>query len=90
MPGIPIDSVNNEMTDWIRSISNVYAGSDQRTLQEMLLVKGDNETLYPQFKSIKQSLKKNDIFKFRIVTNGESVPIGSELYNESVSGAGAK
>ncbi|HMT95411.1 MAG TPA: biopolymer transporter ExbD [Ferruginibacter sp.] len=90
MPGIPIDSSNNEMTDWVRSISNVYAGTDQRTLQEMLMVKGDNETLYPQFKAIKQSFKKNDIFKFRIVTNGETVPIGSELYNESVSGAGEK
>ncbi len=80
MPGIPTDSSTNEMIDWVKSISNVYAGTDQRKLQEMLLVKGDNEALYPTFKNIKQAFKKNEIFKFRIVTNGEAVPVGSELY----------
>jgi len=80
MPGIPTDSSRNEMIDWVKSISNVYAGTDQRKLQEMLLVKGDNAALYPAFKNIKQAFKKNEIFKFRIVTNGEAVPVGSELY----------
>lgn len=81
MPGIPIkDSTNNEMVDWLRSVTNVYAGEDQTKLQEMLLVKGDNEALYPVFKNIKAAFKKNQIFKFRIVTNGEPVPVGSELY----------
>lgn len=80
LPGIPTDSSNNEMVDWMKSITNVYAGTDQRKLQEMLLVKGDNAALYPAFKSIKEAFKKNEIFKFRIVTNGEAVPVGSELY----------
>ena len=80
LPGIPIDSSNNEMIDWMRSITNVYAGTDQRKLQEMLLVKGDNATFYPSFKSIKEAFKKNEVFKFRIVTNGEAVPVGTELY----------
>ena len=81
MPGIPTDSTNNEMVDWIRSVSNVYAGGDMKALQEMLLVKGDNDALYPRFKNIKEAFKKNEIFKFRIVTNGEAPPIGSELAN---------
>jgi len=80
LPGIPCDSASNEMIDWMKSVTNVYAGSDQRQLQEMLLIKGDNAALYPAFKRIKEAFKKNEIFKFRIVTNGESVPIGSELY----------
>lgn len=85
MPGIPIkDTLNNEMVDWIRSVSNVYAGTDQTALQQMLLVKGDNTVLYPLFKNIKQAFKKNEIFKFRIVTNGEAIPIGSEVFNESI------
>lgn len=84
LPGIPIkDSTNNEMVDWIRSITNVYAGGDQAKLQEMLLVKGDNEALYPVFKNIKAALKQNQIYKFKIVTNGEAVPMGSELYLNS-------
>ena len=83
MPGIPTDSTNNEMADWMRSITNVYAGGDQSKLEQMILVKGDNATLYPIFKNIKQAFKKADIYKFRIVTNGETVPVGSELYNSA-------
>jgi biopolymer transport protein ExbD len=86
MPGIPVkDSANNEMVDWIRSVSNVYAGGNQTELEKMLLVKGDNDALYPMFKNIKQAFKKNDIFKFRIVTNGEAIPIDSELYRNPPS-----
>ena len=83
LPGIPTDSTNNEMVDWMRSITNVYAGGDQSKLEQMILVKGDNAALYPSFKNIKDAFKKTDIYKFRIVTNGETVPVGSELYNNS-------
>ena len=79
--GIPIqDSTNNEMVDWIRSITNAYAGGDQKVLEDMILIKGDNLAKYPAFKNIKYALKKNNLFKFRIVTNSETVPSGSELY----------
>jgi biopolymer transport protein ExbD len=81
MAGIPVDSTNNELVDWMRSVTNVYAGGDQAKLQEMLLIKGDNDALYPIFKNVKEAFKKNEIYKFRIVTNSESVPVGSELYN---------
>ncbi len=81
MAGIPVDSTNNELVDWMRSVTNVYAGGDQKKLEEMLLIKGDNDALYPIFKNVKEAFKANEIFKFRIVTNSESVPTGSELYN---------
>ncbi len=55
MPGIPIDSTNNELADWIRSVTNAYAGGDQKELEKMLLVKGDNSALYPVFKKVKQA-----------------------------------
>ncbi len=81
MDGIPIDSTNNELSYWIKSITNAYKGEDLRKLQEMMLVKGDGEALYPIFKSVKEAFKANELFKFRIVTEGETVPLGSELYN---------
>lgn len=81
MSGIPADSTNNELIDWMRSVTNVYAGGDQKKLEEMLLIKGDNDALYPIFKNVKEAFKKNEIYKFRIVTNSENVPVGSELYN---------
>jgi biopolymer transport protein ExbD len=80
MEGIPVDTAQNELIAWVKGIVTAYAGMDQRKLQEMLLVKGDNEALYPIFKNVKQAFKKNEIFKFRIVTNSEPVPVGSELY----------
>ena len=80
MDGIPTDSTNNELSFWIKSVTNAYKGEDQNKLQEMILVKGDGEALYPVFKNIKEAFKANEIFKFRIVTEGEQVPIGSELY----------
>lgn len=85
MDGIPTDSTNNELSFWIRSITNAYKGEDQKTLQDMILVKGDGDALYPIFKSVKEALKANEIFKFRIVTEGESVPVGSELYKTGKS-----
>jgi biopolymer transport protein ExbD len=80
MAGIPTDSTNNELAFWMRSVTNAYKGEDQTKLQNMILVKGDGEALYPIFKNVKEALKANEIFKFRIVTEGEQVPIGSELY----------
>jgi biopolymer transport protein ExbD len=84
-PGIPIDSsatTTNEMVDWIRSVTNVFATAqvDQKVLEKMLLVKGDGDALYPKFRSIKEAFKKNEIYKFQIVTNGTPAPVGSELY----------
>lgn len=80
LPGIPIDTANNQLKDWIKSITNVYAGEDMARLQEIMLVKGDNTVKYPTFRQVKEAFKANDIYKFRIVTNGEAVPVGSELY----------
>ncbi len=80
MDGIPTDTSNNELIFWMRSVTNAYKGEDQSKLQNMLLVKGDGEALYPVFKNIKEAFKANEIFKFRIVTEGEQVPLGSELY----------
>jgi len=80
MDGIPTDTSNNELTFWMRSVTNAYKGEDQNRLQNMILVKGDGEALYPVFKNVKDAFKANEIFKFRIVTEGEAVPEGSELY----------
>jgi biopolymer transport protein ExbD len=89
LAGIPIaDSMNNEMVDWFRSISNAYAGGNQRDLEEKILIKGDNLAKYPAFKNIKYALKKNSLFKFRIVTNSETIQAGTELYNENKSKLG--
>jgi biopolymer transport protein ExbD len=89
LPGIPMkDTTDNEMVDWMASITNVFAANqmDHKVFDTILLVKGDNEALYPKFKAIKYAFKKNEIFKFKIVTNGKEAPIGSELFLERKKG----
>ena len=40
LDGIPIvDSTNNELVYWVRSITNAYAGGNQKNLEEMILIK---------------------------------------------------
>lgn len=78
MEGIPIiDSSHNELTDWIGSVVRSYSGESINNLN--LLVKGDNSAKYPAFKLIKDAFKRNDIYKFKIVTNPEGIPADSEL-----------
>jgi len=82
LPGIPVkDSTNNELTDWMRGVADAYTG-----LKPNLLLKGDNVAKYPSFRNIIDAFRKNDFFKFQMVTNPESVPTGSDLYKLSLSG----
>lgn len=82
LPGIPCkDSTNNEMIDWMRAVNSTYQG---QTLN--LLMKGDNTSKYPAFSNVIKALKKNDFLKFQMVTNPESVPAGTELYNKAMQG----
>jgi biopolymer transport protein ExbD len=81
IPGIPIDDTSkNELVDWYASIKQAYSDVKQADLDKILLIKGDNDALYPQFKNVKFALKKNSLFKFKVVTNSEGAPVDSELY----------
>jgi len=74
-PGIPIkDSSNNELTEWVRSITNVFLGSKLN-----LMVKGDQKMQYPAFKGVIDAFKKNDQMKFQIITSQEAIPGGTPL-----------
>ncbi len=76
LPGIPCkDSANNELVDWMRAVASAYQGGKLN-----LLLKGDNIAKYPAFKNIIDAFKKNEMFKFQMVTNPESVPTGTDLY----------
>ena len=75
-PGIPVtDTLNNELQVWMRAAAGAYQGKKMN-----LLVKGDNNAKYPSFKGVMEAFKKNEIFKFQMITDPEGVPAGSELY----------
>lgn len=75
-PGIPVtDTANNEMEMWVRAVNSAFQGQKMN-----LLVKGDNDAKYPTFKGIMTALKKNEIFKFSMITDPQGVPEGTDLY----------
>jgi biopolymer transport protein ExbD len=75
-PGIPVtDTLNNEMIIWMRAANTAFAG---KTMQ--LFVKGDNNAKYPSFKGVIDAFKKNEIFKFSMITDPENAPPGTELF----------
>ena len=77
-PGIPVtDTLNNELTVWMRAAASAFQGKKMN-----LLLKGDNASLYPSFKGVIDAFKKNDIFKFSMITNPVAVPEGTELFQK--------
>jgi len=80
LPGIPVlDTLDNQLSDWLNAALVAYAGGRMN-----LLVKGDNASKYPSFKSVIAAFKKNEQFKFSMITNPEGVPEGSELYKRGL------
>lgn len=73
-PGIPLDTLGGELYYWIRDAVSAFSGK-----QLKYLIKGDNSAKYPAFKQVLQAFKKNEIFKFQMITMLEDVPVGSEL-----------
>jgi biopolymer transport protein ExbD len=74
-PGIPLDTLGGELYYWIRDAVSGFSG---QKLQ--YLIKGDNNAKYPSFKQVLSAFKKNDIYKFKMITMLEDVPKGTELY----------
>jgi biopolymer transport protein ExbD len=81
LSGIPVDSANNELQAWISAAVQANLGTKIN-----FYIKGDNNSKYPAFKSVIESFKKNDIYKYNLVTNAEDVPEGSELYKKNLRG----
>ena len=69
------------MVDWMHAVTEAYAGSKPN-----ILLKGDNVAKYPAFKNIIAAFKKNDLLKFQMVTNPESVPTGTDLWKANQKG----
>jgi len=79
LPGIPVDSTNNELSSWISAAINARMGEKLN-----FLIKGDDRTKYPTFKAVVDAFKANDQYKYNLVTNSKAIPEGSELYKKNL------
>jgi biopolymer transport protein ExbD len=74
-PGIPVtDTLNNELQVWMRAAVGAFQGGKMN-----LQVKGDNDAKFPSFKGVIDAFKKNEQFKFSMITDPEGIPPGTEL-----------
>jgi len=75
--GMPIDTTGGDLTYWVQAAKSAFAGT-----RLQYLVKGDNMSKYPVFKNVLGALKKNDVYKYNLITAPEDAPSGTELYEE--------
>lgn len=74
--GIPVlDSATNELVWWISAGKDGFAGKKG----VLFLIKGDGETKFPTFDGVVSALKRNEVFKYNLVTSPEDVPAGTPL-----------
>lgn len=74
-PGIPVDSTNNELTEWVAHAITAFQGH-----RVNYMIKGDNNAKYPSFKGVIEAFRKNEQYKYQLITDPESAPVGTELY----------
>ena len=75
-PGIPVlDTLNNELIWWIDEAKKAFAGG-----KLMFLIKGDNKSKYPTFEAVINAMRRNEEFKYNLVTSQEGAPEGTDLY----------
>ena len=82
--GIPVDTVNNELTQWVATANDVFRKhqADLSDKQPNYMIKGDNNAVYPSFKGVIDAFRKNEVFNFQLITDPRSVPYGTALYQE--------
>lgn len=66
-PGIPCDSLKNELGDWI-----LFARQSNPKFR--IAVKGDREAKYPIVKQVISTLQDKKVNKFNFITNLENAP----------------
>ena len=66
-PGIPRDSVNNQLFNWIREARKATAGL--HNVQMRIAIKGDSKEDYPVIKDVIGILQKQKLNKFSLITS---------------------
>jgi biopolymer transport protein ExbD len=78
--GIPLDSTGGELAFWINASKRAFQAAGKKKLT--YLIKGDNDSKYPTFKMVIDAMRRNEEFKYQLVTAPEEAPKGTEYYNK--------
>ncbi|HEX2921966.1 MAG TPA: biopolymer transporter ExbD [Bacteroidales bacterium] len=69
--GIPIDSLNNQLADWVLFARQLNPNID-------ISIKGDAETSFPAVKKVLDIMQKRNVNKFNLITSLEAAKINLE------------
>lgn len=84
--GIPVmDSATNELVWWIGISQKAFSGKVLK-----YLIKGDGNSKYPTFDAVISALKRNEVFKYNLITAPEDIPVKSALDVYRKAGGGVK
>ena len=64
--GIPHDSLDNQLAEWVRAARNANAEINEKQLN--FAIKGDMKEQYPQIKKVMDILQDQEVNKFNLVT----------------------
>ncbi|HEY6083279.1 MAG TPA: biopolymer transporter ExbD [Chitinophagaceae bacterium] len=85
-PGVPYDSTNNELKQWLAYTVTVNGGNQD--LQ--FVIKADDNTKYPVVNKVLQTMKDGDHMKLHLVTSLKATPPGTPAWLSAQKAAGAK
>ena len=71
-PGIPRDSVSNELFNWIKQARIAAAALHNKSLR--ISIKGDSKEEYPTIKEVIAIFQKQKINKFSLITTLRGAP----------------
>jgi biopolymer transport protein ExbD len=82
-PGIPLDSTGGELRDWITAGLQAY-NNDTKAIH--FIIKGDNSAKYPNIGNVLSAFKRNEVYKYQLLTSPEAAPPGTELFKKQQAG----
>lgn len=70
LEGIPMDSINNQLADWIMAVRYVYVEQDNLD-KAPIAIKGDSQTNIEGVKKLIETFRKNDVYSYNLITTLE-------------------
>jgi biopolymer transport protein ExbD len=70
LSGIPVDSVNNQLKDWIMAVRHVYVEYDNKE-KAPIAIKGDKKANMKDVTDLIDIFRKNDVYSFNLITTLE-------------------
>lgn len=83
--GIPIDSMNQELSQWLDYTVNIY----QNNPKLQFVIKADNNTEFDVINKVLSILKKANLHKIHLITDLKAIPEGTPAY-ETAKKSGAE